>query len=64
MVFAADYAVLFDRLDEELRFALRPTPGLFAKIVGGACSRIAVHSKPDKATQIDLLIKSGAVLEE
>ena len=60
MVFAADYAVLYDRLDEELRFALQPTPDLFAKIVGGACSRIAGLSKSAKATQIDRLIKSNA----
>jgi hypothetical protein len=60
MAFTADYAVLYDRLDEELRFAPRPTPDLFAKIVGGACSRIAVLSKSEKAAQIDLLIKLGA----
>ena len=60
MAFTADYAVLYDRLDEELQFAPRPTPDLFAKIVGGACSRIAVLSKSEKAAQIDLLIKSGA----
>jgi hypothetical protein len=60
MAFAADYAVLYDRLDEELRFAPRPTPDLFAKIVGGACSRIAVLNKSEKAAQIDRLIKSNA----
>jgi hypothetical protein len=60
MAFAADYAILYDRLDEELRFAPQPTPDLFAKIVGGACSRIAVLSKSAKAAQIDRLIKSSA----
>jgi hypothetical protein len=60
MAFTADYAVLYDRLDEELRFAPRPTPDLFAKIVGGACNRIAVFSKSEKAKQIDRLINSGA----
>ena len=60
MAFAADYAVLYDRLDEELRFAPQPTPDLFAKIIGGACSRIAVLGKSAKAAQIDRLIKSSA----
>jgi hypothetical protein len=60
MAFAADCTILYDRLDEELRFAPQPTPDLFAKIVGGACSRIAVLSKSAHAKQIDRLIKSDA----
>ncbi len=60
MAFTADYAVLFDRLDEELRFAPRPTPDLFANIIGSACSRIPILSKSGKATAIDRLIEAGA----
>jgi|SRR5580704_6709031 hypothetical protein len=60
MAFAADYAVLYDRLDEELRFALQPTADLFAKILGGACSRIAVFSKSQGVSRIDCLIEAGA----
>ena len=60
MAFAVDYAVLYDRLDEELRFAPRPSPDLFAKIIGGACSRIAVLSKSERAARLNRLIKSDA----
>jgi hypothetical protein len=60
MTFAADYAVLFDRLDEELRVAPKPTQDLFSKIIAGACSRIPVLSKSGKAGRIDRLIESGA----
>src|SRR5271157_4812077 len=60
MAFAADYAVLFDRLNEESQFAPQPTPDLFANIVGSACSRIPILSKSGKATAIDRLIEAGA----
>jgi hypothetical protein len=60
MAFAADYQVLFDRLDEELRYARQPTPGLFANIIGSACSRIPILTKSGKATALDRLIESGA----
>jgi hypothetical protein len=60
MAFAADHAVVFDRLDEELRQASAPMPGLFAKIVAGACSRIEVSSSSGKADRIDRLIAAGA----
>jgi hypothetical protein len=60
MAFAADHAVLFDRLDEELRQAPAPVQGLFAKIVAGACTRIPVLSPSGKADHIDRLIAAGA----
>jgi hypothetical protein len=60
MAFAADHAVLLDRLDEELRQAPAPMPGLFAKIVAGACSRILVLSQSGKADRFDRLIAAGA----
>jgi len=60
MAFAADYQVLFDRLDEELRYARQPTPGLFANIIGSACARIPILTKSGKATALDRLIESGA----
>jgi hypothetical protein len=37
MAFAADYTVLFDRLDEELRVAPQLDRSLFTKIIVGAC---------------------------
>jgi hypothetical protein len=60
MAFAADYAVLFDRLDEELRVAPQPTPDLFSKIIAGACSRIPVLSKSGRGSRINRLIESDA----
>ena len=60
MAFAADYEVLFDRLDEELRIAPQPALHLFAKIIGSACSRIPVLGKSGKATRIVRLIESRA----
>src|ERR1700723_2224617 len=60
MAFAADSAVLFDRLDEELRAAPQPAPGLFGKIIGSACTRIPVLSRSGKTNRIDRLIEAGA----
>jgi hypothetical protein len=60
MAFAADYTVLFDRLDEELRVAPQLDRSLFTKIIVGACKRIPVLSKSEKAAQIDRLIEAGA----
>jgi hypothetical protein len=60
MAFAADYMVLFDRLDEELRVAPRLDRSLFTRIIVGACRRIPVLTKSDKAARIDDLIEAGA----
>lgn len=60
MAFAADRAVLFDRLDEELRQAAAPAQDLFARIVAGACTRIPVQSRPGRAEQVNRLIAAGA----
>ena len=60
MAFAADYMVLFDRLDEELRVAPQLDRSLFTKIIVGACKRIPVLSKSASAARIDRLIEAGA----
>lgn len=63
MAFAADYDVLFDRLDEELRCSPVPTAGLFAKIIGSGCRRIPVFNKSVPArcgSPIDHLIEAKA----
>ena len=60
MAFAADFMVLFDRLDEELRVTPQLDRGLFTKIIVGACKRIPVQSKSAKAARIDRLIEAGA----
>ena len=60
MAFAADYMVLFDRLDEELRVAPQLDRSLFTKIICGACKRIPVLGKSAKVARIDHLIEAGA----
>jgi hypothetical protein len=60
MAFAADYTVLFDRLDEELRVASQLDRSLFTKIIVGACRRIAVLSKSEESARIERLIEAGA----
>jgi hypothetical protein len=60
MAFVADYTVLFERLDAEVRFASCPIQGLFAKIVGSACTRIPVSGRSEKSSRFDRLIEAGA----
>jgi hypothetical protein len=63
MAFAADYQVLSDRLDEEVRLAPRPARALLAKIIGSACSRVPILSKSGKTHRIDRLIEAEAWTE-
>jgi hypothetical protein len=63
MAFAADHAVLFDRLDEEVRQSPAPGQNLFAKIVAGACTRIPALSLSGQAARIDRLVAAGAWTE-
>jgi hypothetical protein len=60
MAFAADYAVLLDRLDDELQTAPEVARAVFAKIIGSACNRIPVLSKSGKTARMERLIESGA----
>jgi hypothetical protein len=60
VTFADDYEALFDRLDDELRTASRPTSALLAKVIATICSRILVLNKSGKTAGIDRLIESGA----
>jgi hypothetical protein len=60
MAFAADHAVLLDRLDDELQAAPGAERAVFAKIIGSVCSRIPVLSKSGKAAPIERLIEAGA----
>jgi hypothetical protein len=60
MTFAADYTVLFDRLDEELRVAPQLDRSLFTKIIVGACRRMPVMSESEEAARIERLIEAGA----
>jgi hypothetical protein len=63
MAFTADYQVLSDRLDEEVRVALRPAQALLAKIIGGLCSRVPILGKSGKTHRIDRLVEAEAWTE-
>jgi hypothetical protein len=63
MAFVADYQVLSDRLDEELRIASQPARALLAKIIGSVCSRIPILSKTGKTHRLDRLIEAEAWTE-
>jgi hypothetical protein len=60
MAFTADYEILSDRLDEELRQAPRAAPDLFAKIIGCVCTRVSLLDRSGKAGRVDRLLQAGA----
>src|ERR1700685_417664 len=60
MAFGADCAILFDRLDEELRGAPALVPGLFAKVIACACSRLPALQAAGPDARLDRLIAAGA----
>lgn len=60
MTFGSDRTVLLDRLDEAIRFAAAPTPGLVDKIIAGACTRIPVLNRSGRVGGIARLMESGA----
>jgi hypothetical protein len=60
MAFTADYGVLIDRLDDELRLAPCPAADLFAKIIASVCTRIPLIGKSGNLDPIDRMIDAGA----
>jgi hypothetical protein len=60
MASVADYAVIMDGLDEELRRARELQCGLFYKVIAGACTRLPLLSKLGRARQVDRLAEAGA----
>jgi hypothetical protein len=60
MAFGSDHTVLFERLDEAVRFAPKPTAELFAKIIAGACIRIPILGKSGKAARLSGLVETRA----
>ena len=60
MAFGSDHTVLFERLDEAVRFAPKPTAELFAKIIAGACIRIPILGKSGKAAGLGGLVERRA----
>lgn len=60
MASVADYAVVMDGLDEQLRNARELQRGLFCKVIAAACTRTPLLSKLGKAGQVDQLAEAGA----
>ena len=63
MAFAADPAVLLDRLDESLRLARALTLDLFAELKICACPRLPALSKSAAAARLERLIAGAAWTE-
>ena len=60
MAFTADYDVLIERLDNELRQAPHPAADLFAKIIASVCTRIPLIGRSGKIDPIGRMIDAGA----
>jgi hypothetical protein len=60
MASVADYAVVMDGLDDELRKTRELQRDLFYKVVAAACSRLPLLSKLGRAGQLDRLVEAAA----
>jgi hypothetical protein len=56
----ADYAIVMDELDDELRNARDLQRSLFYKVIAAACTRLPLLSKLGRAGQVDRLAEAGA----
>jgi hypothetical protein len=63
MVFSLDDAVLLDRLEDEVRFAAKPSSGLFSKIITGLCTRISALDRAGRTRPIGPLLEMQAWTE-
>jgi hypothetical protein len=60
MASVADYSVVMDGLDEELRNARELHRGLFCKVIAAACTRLPLLKRLGRAAQVDGLAEAGA----
>jgi hypothetical protein len=60
MACVADYAVVMDEVDGELRTARELHRGLLSKVIAAACTRLPSLSKLGRAGQVDQLAEAGA----
>lgn len=60
MASVADYAVVMDGLDDELRNARELQRELFYKVIAGACTRLPLLSRLGRTGQLDRLTEAGA----
>jgi hypothetical protein len=62
MLFDPKYEERFGGLEQQLRCAHAPTPGIMADVIGEACTRLASQNPAAKA-RLDRLVQSGAWTE-
>jgi hypothetical protein len=60
MASAADYAIVMDGLDDDLRNARELQKGLLYKVIATACTRVAMLRKVGRAAQLHQLADTGA----
>jgi len=63
MVLSLDHAVLLDRLEDEVRFAAKPSSGLFSKIIAGLCTRMSALDRAGRTRPIGPLLEMQAWTE-
>ena len=63
MALGLDHVVLLDRLEDEVRFAAKPSCGLFAKIIAALCTRIPARDKAGRTGPIGPLLEMQAWME-
>ena len=63
MVLSFDHVVLLDRLEDEVRFASKPSSGLFSKIIAGLCTRMSALDRAGRTRPIGPLLEMQAWTE-
>jgi hypothetical protein len=63
MAISLDQAVLLDCLEGDVRFAAKPSAGLFSKIIAGLCTRIPALDKGGPTAPLGPLLETQAWTE-
>jgi hypothetical protein len=63
MANSLDHAVSLDCLEDDIRFAAKPSAGLFTKIIAGLCSRMPALDRAGRTTPIGPLLEIQAWTE-
>jgi hypothetical protein len=63
MAIGLDHAALLDRLEADIRFAAKPSAGLFSKVITGLCTRIPALDRAGSTAPIRRLLEMQAWTE-
>jgi hypothetical protein len=63
MAFGLDHAAVLGRLEDDIRFAAKPSAGLFSKIIAGLCTRILALDRAGMTAPIRPLLEMQAWTE-